>query len=349
MFKALLASTLLVGMSLLSAPEARANGKLSDAAYEAGKAALEAENLKGALVHFKSALALAEGDEGRVWQLLIAISLTYKDMGQPGYTLEYHQRFLAETKDHIDIMPPKWKKRRAWVERDIEALQTEAGKTHGYLSVTSSPRGAAVLINGEPAGADGDAKTPYALYIQPGTYTVRVRHQGQESAARELVVRAGKTHPLTFKLNEAKAEAPPAERAKADAPKEVADAQVSPSPEATLSAEPSLTPRPRTLRIALGWSTAGVGIASVAGGAILLGLAQADQSASEAEGITQVEAQGYIDDANAKLTPGWVLVGVGSAAVVAGVLWAYLNVTQERAEQAWIAPSANGLVLGGRF
>jgi hypothetical protein len=336
MFRALLASTLVVIMTLTMTPSAEANGKLSDSAYEAGKTALEASNLEGALVHFKSALALAEGDEGRVWQLLIAISLTYKDMGQPGYTLEYHRRFLAETKDHIEVMPPKWKKRRAWVEQDIEALQTETGKSHGYLSVTSAPRGATVLINGEPAGADGDATTPYALYITPGNYQLSVRYQGQTSEVRALDVRAGKTHPLTFKLKSASVPAAPQPAAAA------------PAASATVVVQPQYKPRPRTMRIALGWSTAGVGIASVAGGAILLGLAQADQAASESAS-TQVDAQAFIDDANSKLTPGWVLVGVGSAAVVAGVLWAYLNVKKENAEQAWIAPSANGLVLGGRF
>ena len=98
-------------------------------------------------------------------------------MGQPGYTLEYHQRFLAETKDHLEVMPPKWKKRRAWVEQDIEALQNEAGKTHGYLSVTSVPRGAQVLIDAKAAGADGDATTPYAVYLKPGTYQVRVQQK----------------------------------------------------------------------------------------------------------------------------------------------------------------------------
>jgi len=339
MFKALLASTLMMVLSLTMTPSAWANGKLSDAAYEAGKTALEASNLEGALVHFKSALALAEGDEGRVWQLLIAISLTYKDMGQPGYTLEYHQRFLAETKDHLEVMPPKWKKRRAWVEQDIEALQAEAGKTHGYLSVTSTPRGAEVLINGEPAGADGNAKTPYALYIKPGDYQVSVRHRGQLSEVRTLKARAGKTHPLTFKLTDAAVDAQAsAPAAEATAP-QVSEAVV---------IQPQYKPRPRTLRIALGWSTAGVGMASVTGGAILLGLAHADKSAADAS-TNQVEAQGFIDDANAKLTPGWVLVGVGSAAVLAGVLWAYVNVKKEKAEQAWIAPSANGLVLGGRF
>ncbi|MGB0588657.1 MAG: PEGA domain-containing protein [Myxococcota bacterium] len=337
MFRALLASTLVVIMTLTMAPSASASGKLSDAAYEAGKTALDAGNLEGALVHFKSALALAEGDEGRAWQLLIAISLTYKDMGQPGYTLEYHQRFLAETKDHLEVMAPKWKKRRAWVEQDIEALQTEAGKTHGYLSVTSTPRGAAVLIDGEPAGADGDATTPYALYIKPGDYQVSVRHHGATSEARTLQARAGKTHPLSFKLKTKSAPVAPQAAAATTAPSATA-----------VAAAPRYKPRPRTMRIALGWSTAGVGIASVAGGAILLGLAHADQAAADAAS-NQIEAQGLIDDANTKMTPGWVLIGVGSAAVVAGVLWAYLNVQKENAEQAWIAPSTNGLVLGGRF
>ena len=336
MFRALLASTLVVIMTFTMAPSAAANGKLSDAAYEAGKTALDANNLEGALVHFKSALALAEGDEGRAWQLLIAISLTYKDMGQPGYRLEYHQRFLAETKDHLEVMAPKWKKRRAWVEQDIEALQTEAGKTHGYLSVTSTPRGADVLIDGEPAGADGDATTPYALYIKPGDYQVSVRHKGETSEARTLQARAGKTHPLSFKLSVASAPAVPQAAAPAAAPSEI------------VTAPAQYKPRPRTMRIALGWSTAGVGIASVGGGAILIGLAKADQAAANAT-ENQIKAQGFIDDANSKLTPGWVLVGVGSAAVVAGVLWAYLNIQKEQAEQTWIAPSAHGLVLGGRF
>ena len=338
MFRTLVASAFIMVLCLSHTSPAYADGKLSDAAYEEGKKALDDKNLKGALVHFKSALALAKGDEGRTWQLLIAISLTYKDMGLPAYTLEYHQRFLAETKAHLEVMSPKWQKRRAWVEQDIEALQNEAGQTHAYVSVTSTPRGAAVFIEGEQAGADGTAKTPYALYIKPGTYKVSVSHKGQSSEVRTLEAAAGKTHPLTFKLAEVKAPAPPAQTA------EVSASQA----DVALPVETLYTPRPRTLRIALGWSTAGVGMAAVAGGAILLGLAGADKSQSD-EANTQVEAQAYIDAANAKLTPGWALVGVGSAAIVAGVLWAYINVKKEKSEQTWIAPSTHGIVLGGRF
>jgi hypothetical protein len=60
----------------------------------------------------------------------------------------------------------------------------------GEIKIDTKVNDGQVFINGAFAGSTKDAKT---LHLRPGTYTVEVRHAGQEALSEQVFVTAGKT------------------------------------------------------------------------------------------------------------------------------------------------------------
>lgn len=124
------------------------------------------------------------------------------------------------------------------------------------------------------------------------------------------------------------------------------------------SASAGAVAAPRSASVPVGaWVTVGVGGAAAVGGAVLLGLYAgavgelqlASNCAPDGAGGFNCEpsAQAIHGRAQTMGTAGAVVLSVGGAAVVGGVVWAIVGRRTERSVSAWITP--NGVVVGGRF
>jgi len=98
------------------------------------------------------------------------------------------------------------------------------------------------------------------------------------------------------------------------------------------------------------WIVLGVGGAAVVAGAVLLGLAAAD--VATVEGVTRESGTAWSDveaaygRSETESIAGAVLLGVGGAAAVAGVVWVVAGSSSARVE---VVPSAGGGVVRGSF
>jgi hypothetical protein len=196
--RVLLAASVLLCVSSLS--PARAEAPETANLYEQGKAALDAGDHTTALQRFKAVLNHADTDEGRAWQMMLAIAVTYRDMEEMGYAIDYYKRFLSRSEEFRATLDTKWLKRRALVEADIPNLEAEAARTHAIVLITSKPPGAQVFINKLRAGADADGVTPQRAYLKPGKHRIRVKLDGHLPAKAVITAVAGKLQPLTLKL-----------------------------------------------------------------------------------------------------------------------------------------------------
>ena len=171
-----------------------------EANYAAGKEALKAQRLDDALQSFKAALKFSEGDEGRTWQMLLAVALTYKERSEPQHAIEYYRRFIKRTKGNLEMMPLKWKRRAELANNDLAVLEKQCETSHGFVSIKTSPPGAMIFVDGVQGGADHDALSPFGLILPSGTRTIRVELEGHSPWEKEVTVRPGGAHPLSFAL-----------------------------------------------------------------------------------------------------------------------------------------------------
>ena len=317
--------------------------------YEVGKDALRAGDPRGALQQFKAALKLAEGDEGLTWQMLLAVAVGYRQADQPANAIEYFRRFLAQTESFKDSMTSKWTSRRERAAQDLKDLESAVEETHGAVTVTSTPKGAAVFLGENRAGADGDVVTPFSFWLKPGTYELKLKLEGFKTESRTITVRPGGSYPFKFSMTSL-----------APAPVAPSIREVSPAPEAaaagpeaaqTLSATAS-EPDSTGPFILMG---AGGALALV--GAIFTGLANREFDALQAqtqpdqatEAVTAATAwQANKGTLQTYETLMWVSYGAAAAAAIGGAIWLALPAdTQQTASphlpQLHISPHHAGL------
>ena len=136
------------------------------------------------------------------------------------------------------------------------------------------------------------------------------------------------------------------------APTPTPEVAPTPTPEVTPTPSPEVTPTP-TPRAASSdpgagpWIVVGAGGAVLATGAILLGVAAAD--VASVEGADRGTPWPSVSDAyqrsEAESIAGGVLLGVGAAAVAAGIVW----VATSGSSDVEVAPTAGGLLVRGSF
>jgi len=120
-----------------------------------------------------------------------------------------------------------------------------------------------------------------------------------------------------------------------------------PRPSEARAAPPAPEPPPSEPSPA-GWVVAGIGGAGAVAGAILLGVgaARGDEVASAPEGTPWPQLRGAYEDAGTLPAIGGVLLGVGVAAMAAGVLWGVIELGSADAQLA-IGPAE--VVARGTF
>ena len=192
-------------------------------AYGAGKTALQAGAFQGALDHFRQSLREAGESQEATWKGTIGVAYAFRGLDQPGYALEYYRRFLAASSTHESMLPPKWRARRGAVQSEVAELETQALEAHALVLIATTPAGARMSIKGIPVGADGDAVTPYPIYLKPGEHTLTLLLAGYEDVQKTFTVAAGELVPMNITLSK--------------------PVVATPTPKAPPSAEPSPSPK----------------------------------------------------------------------------------------------------------
>jgi len=166
-----------------------------------------------------------------------------------------------------------------------ESLKDRLAST-GTVTVDSTPPGAEVLVDGEPAGT-----APLELRLAAGEHTIVLRLAGHADEERRVVVEVGSTAPVTAELTELEQAAP-----------------VEPSaPERKLPLGP------------LGWASIGVGVAAVGTGIGLLILDERPVEYTRCSGI-DVDVEGDCRFRHDTLVGGVVMTIVGVVGITAGAL-----------------------------
>ena len=318
--------------------------------YSAGKSALKSGKLDDALKNFKAALSLCKGDEGRTWQMLLAVALTYRERNEPQYAIEYYRRFLKQTKGQLELMPLKWKNRRKRATADLEQLERDVESTHGFVSVVTTPPGAKVLIDGRQGGADEDAISPHGTTLSAGEHTVRVELEGYTPHSQTLTVRAGGAHPIKVTLTRITKDAEPPANPVVGA----TDPALGPPPSQTAAAlstsltlgEPATQWGP--------WLTIGAASAmAITGVAMSVMASEANKSA---EGYAQL-GEPDTDSAKAEWARNWeqtisdvqtfqlsagILYGAALAAATGGIVWMLLTEPADSSTSFSVTPTPGG-------
>ena len=196
-------------------------------------------------------------------------------------------------------------------------IALESKQQYGHLVVEGDGRAVQVFLNGKLEGG-----VPFERKIRTGTYELMVGAPGKMPWRTTIVIEAGKT--VT--------KAPDAAR------QEVAKPDIE-EPTSTLVV---MAPdKPAKNRKGLAWALLGAGVAGLAGGATLNGLAYGnneDLRSDYPDGTSEVKAPvsnrdayeaGYESDVKPLMIGAGVLYGVGAASAIAGTVLMILDAQNE--------------------
>lgn len=312
---------LAVSLSLSSVASAKTAKSQAAKAYEAGKGQLRGGKFTVALETFRSGLEAPETDQLETWQLLLGASLASEKLNQGANAIEYYRRFLDASEGAEKLLPPKWRERREVVSDAVDELQRKLNLTHGYLTISSTPAKGAIFVNGERAGVDANARTPFGLFLKPATYEIRVERRGYEPSLKTVDIEVGKLKPLAVTMTEIVVPPPPPE------PAPMVAARVASTP--AVSAAVVVTEEAGSLQTP-GWALVATGGAVIIGGVVMTvmgAMQQSDMSALATEQGSVTESEWNRMETNLELynTLSGVMYGVGAAAGIAGLVLVMLD------------------------
>jgi hypothetical protein len=170
--------------------------------YEAAKEKLRQGAYVDALRGFKKILPMVVGDEEGMWQILVAVALTYEKMGEPVHSAQYYGRFLARIAPQRKSINLKWKQRYDLARETLAELEAFLLSSRVHVRIESVPTGAEVIVDGVRSGADMNAVTPFETYITPGNHTIAVMKEGVGSAHEMLASVLGKSMIVHLRMGE---------------------------------------------------------------------------------------------------------------------------------------------------
>jgi hypothetical protein len=251
------------------------------------------------------------------WKLLYNIGQCEAALKRYGLALTHFEQYLSEGGDNLTT------ERRDEVLAEVERLR----KMVGSLEVTA-PAGAIVVVDGVERGT---APLPGRLRVAASVEHQLVIRLG-DRVLLDRTVMAGGGENLKFEVSAEGAEEPVDEATEPD--------------EGGSGLHPA------------GWVVLGVGAALLVGGGVTGGVAlskNGELADSCPDGVCQPGKQGEIDSRDALAMTSNVLLGVGAAAAVAGVLMLVLMDGDEEPGGADVAlapvagPGAAGLTAEWRF
>lgn len=194
--------------------------------------------------HFQEAQAAFEEAYAAVPNPVVLLSIAESQERQENFggAVETLERYLREKPDAAD---------RGAVQARIDAHRARRGHVH----VTSTPGGAAILVDGNDSGQ----RTPADLELSPGDHTIGLSMDGYLASASSVTVMFAGTHAVEATLEAA----PPPPPAVVTEPEPAAPAE-----------EPSDAPRSYTGA----WIAGAIGGAALVGGTVLGYMALNEQS-----------------------------------------------------------------------
>lgn len=200
-----------------------------------------------------------------------------------------------------------------------------------------------------------------SIGLTPGQHVVTVSAPGKEAKTVKVTARLSTTDIVNISLDKAKVKLPDPPALKCTPPTVAKGGKcVQPDVPSTSDAEPwepSAGP----------WVMIGVGGAMVVAGGVLLALTQgeldsAGEFVSPVAGMSEADRQtnynGHVDTAKTYYYGGFIVGGVGLAAVVAGAVWKVLDSPPSQDSEVglqlqdvgpWTGPNRAGLLLRGSF
>jgi hypothetical protein len=257
---------------------------------------------------------------------------TYGQMGLVETTLKHWTD--GETHLAVALANPDdaWvRKNRAFLDQALSLCREHVGDL-----VITGPAGAEVSVGGAPAGT---LPAVPAVRVAEGTVEVTAIAQGYEPFKTTVNVRAGKRSAVKIAMS-AEPVAAGHEDAPPKVPAPVAEPETKP-PEAQPTAEPKTGPTEESH-----WHTwAGITLGALGAGAVGFGiyLINVDGGCKTLNGTTQMCKDYYHTK-----TDGWLVAGLGAAALVAGGIVFFTGPSSSPSSVA-VGASPNGLWLAGRF
>ena len=288
-----------------------------DKIYQAAKQDLKENRTFPALEKFRQCLELVRGDDESTWNLLMAVSLTYEQMGQLDHAVEYYRRFLVQTGKRGGALSEKWQKRREAVKNSIVTHEQSVMELRGMVEINSIPEGAEIRVDGAAIGADGVAHTPFIAYIMPGSRKIQLSKRGFRGGEAVVDVIVGNRTSIDLSLKKAKKRKGVAKK-KGAKPKKKAAKPKSEQKVAVAgvkdSASSSVWP----------WVAVGSGVAALGGGYVFTMKAQSASDDIDALATVDDENERYDSLADEIKTNNMIalsLYGLGAAAVLGGTFW----------------------------
>jgi hypothetical protein len=316
MFAACLAAALLCG----AAPAAAVDKEEAKKHFEAGITLLKAEDFEGAATAFETSVRLFPTGTS-----LFNLANCYKALHRYGESLEVLHRLEAEFAGRLgDELKSEVRNMRESLERVV-----------GRLEVAATPAGASIRVDGRDAG-----KSPLEapLVLGPGEHEIEAAMHGYTPEKRTVRVEPRSKTGMLFELQQLPADGPAAE----------------PEPGPAKSPPEEPVPAGHGALWTGGWAVTGIGAALLVAGGITGGLALSAGNQLESDypdGVPRAD-EDKVDRMDRLAVATNVLLGVGGAAVVAGVVLLVLD--DGPGESAVIltpaaGPGFAGAALTGRF
>ena len=336
---------LIIATAGLASGGARAAGKASNDEAEAliqrGLRLRKAGDDAGALPEFQKAFQLAAGPRAAAQLGLVEQALGHWDEAEGHLAIA-----IRSTGD-------------AWVEKHRDSLESAMVIVRGHIGsvqITGEPSGAEAYINGRMVG-----RLPLSqpITVIAGEVDVELRAEGYQKRAEKITIAANQHKPLVIRLERADAPTPAIDTKRSDgAPSEPVAATETATSAGTARPAPAGT---RAIGPIVGWSLAGVGLATVTVGVVeaLLGQSKMDGAVADANAANAMMNMELYANARAKLSSGHsqrslgiVVASIGGAVAVGGVVVALLTrsssaETQVTRLEPWLGTSGDQVALGG--
>jgi hypothetical protein len=242
-----------------------------------------------------------------------------------------------------------------WVEKHRESLQSAMVIVRGHIGsvqIAGEPSGAEAYVNGRLVGR---LPINQPITVIAGEVDIELRAEGYKKRVEKVVVAVNQHKPVVLRLERVDASSA------TDEGKRPAD------PVAATEAASSGTARPASTEAhaigpIVGWSLAGVGLATVTVGVVeaLLGQSKIDAAVTDATAANAMMNMSLYANAQAKLSSGRsqrsvgiVVASIGGAVAVGGIIVALLTrstpaeATQVTRLEPWFGTSGDQVALGG--
>lgn len=242
---------------------------------------------------------------------------------------EEQLKLYPDAAEHLDYHRKNDAGKSADRTKEVEESWKRVQPKVAIWEVTANVADVDVKVNGKPRGL-----APITLYLEAGSVTLEAKKEGYKSQVLGITANAGEQQKKVLAM--------------------VVDKDAPPPPSEGRPMWP-------------GWLIGGVGLAGVGAGAALLGIGQAklgdaedagsalraaNSSCEPPTGSASAQcgtAQDALDSAAAMSTAGIVVMGVGGAALIGGIV--YLVLPQPKAEQVgfvpWVSRESAGVTVGG--